>query len=95
MLTGASRSSCQPDHSLSPDSGSGKDGLSTSIDVNAGRGDAGGMARGSFPTEGSVGNSMVPEMGASDMQVASLILEGPAELGLAVVLVRAQQALFS
>ena len=52
---------------MSPDSGSGKDGLSTSMDVNVGRGDARGMAGGLFPTEGRVGNSVVPEVGASDM----------------------------
>ena len=65
------------------------------MDVGVGIGDAGGMARGLFPTEGRVGNLVVPKVGASDMQAASLRLDGPAELGLEVVLVRARRALFS
>ena len=65
MLTGASRSSWRPVRSLSPDSGSGKEGSSTSMDVGVGSGDAGGMAGGLFPTEGRVGNSVVPKVGAS------------------------------
>jgi len=95
MLTGASRSSCRPDRSLSPDSGSGKDGPLTSMDVDVGSGNARGMARGLFPAEGSAGNSVVPKVGASDMWAASPRLDGPAELEPEVVLVRARWALFS
>jgi len=66
MLMGASRSSCRPNCSLSPDSGSGKDGSSTSMDVDVRIGDARGMAGGLFPTEGRVGNSVVPECNVVD-----------------------------
>jgi len=89
MLTGASRSSWRPDRSSSPDSGSGKEGSSTSMDVGVGSGDAGGKAGGLFPTECRVGNSVVPKVGASDMQAASPRLDSPAELGPEVALVRA------
>jgi len=89
MLMGASRSSCRPDCLSSPDSGSGKEGSSTSINVNVGIGDARGMAGGLFPTEGRVGNLVVPKVDASDMWAVSPRLDGPAELGLEVVLARA------
>jgi len=65
------------------------------MDVGVGSGDAGGMARGLFPTEGRGGNSVVPKVGASDMRAASPRLDGPAELGPEVALVRARRALFS
>jgi len=65
------------------------------MDVGVGIGDARGMDGGLFPTEGRVGNSVVPKVGASEMRAASPRLDGPAELGPEVVLVRARQALFS
>jgi len=65
------------------------------MDVGTGIGNAGGMARGLFPLRVVGENSVVPKVGASDMRAASLRLDGPAELGPEVVLVRAQWASYT